>query len=241
MDKIIKKRVGYFVQITLLMALLFINIPEIDAQAQSNCTDSTNPIKFRYVVPLRNVTTSGDYVNITGAQCNVTIFKKQLNVDNVLNNSQMFHLRDGLYSCNIYSDWPTDKYATYYTCNEGNTTSQNYGRFEVVPDDVPLSIIIYLIGVSILFLFFVFTLPEDHNAIRTLLFLSTFLIYFVIFVLIWNIVVEEGATTSLINISRIVFIAYSILFTFIVIYVLIQIILSIISLFHKKKFESDFL
>ncbi len=221
-------RIGYSVLWGVLALLLFIGQP-VEAQTQSNCSNFNTPILFNYTIELRNDSTGGNLIDY--ASCNITT------LPGVMNNSLMFNAGGGTYYCAISTDFPTGKYSANITCDAGATQSNKKGNFEVIPDSVPLSIILYLIGISALFIFYIIILDEKHFAIKMLLFLTTFLIYFVIAVLIWSIVTEEGGSASLVNMAQTVFVAYSIIFTLIVFYIIITLIFGFIKALKERKME----
>ncbi len=222
--------------ILILIGFLLIAVPVL-ASFPDNCTDTSPRILFKYRVPLKNVTATSSYENITYATCNITVYQKERGVDNVINSTEMFHSGFGFYDCIIPSNFPKGKYNTFYSCNTSDFVVSDYGRFEVIPDDVPLTIILFLLSVAGLFLFYSIKLEDKMAALRVFFFLLTLLFIFIIFAITFSIIDEEGAGSNLIDMSRTVYIAYTYLFTFLVFYVVITFILNVVSMFMTKKRE----
>lgn len=224
-SRILTFRVGYLFIIMGLIGVLFIN--EADA-VQTNCSNYTSPIDFNYTLEVRNLSTSG--ILVSSAICNITIFP-------LINNSLMLNKGGGQFECPIAVDFPTGRYATNITCNQGNIVALMKGNFEIVPDDVPLSIISYLLGISILFIFYMVKFSDNLAPLKTFLFLLTLLIFFVIFVLVFNIIDEEGAVASLVDFSDIILTVYIYIFLFIVFFVIVRFILNVVNLIRGKRLE----
>lgn len=139
-----------------LIALSLFSIDNY-AQNRQNCTDNSTALLFKYLVPVQNVTTTGDYIDIDYLSCNVTFFKKELDVDNILNSSLMVNEGEGDYTCWISFDYPVGKYNTFYECySESNLIAQDFGRFEIVTNLVPLAISLGLAVIAALFIFISF-------------------------------------------------------------------------------------
>jgi len=131
----------------------FLILPVItSATMQTNCTDNSTSLLMKYRIPVYNITNANVFIPINYATCNVTIFKKQLNVDNVINSSTMINNGDGTYDCRISYEFPDTLYATYYRCElPSNITVQDFGRFEIKIIGMPLALPLGLIGLLIIF------------------------------------------------------------------------------------------
>ena len=224
MDKIHAKRIGYLCTVAILGVLLFI-YPAI-AQ-QQNCTTFNAPISFNYSIELRNQTTTGNLIDY--ATCDITVFRS------TINDSRMIDNDDGTYTCPILVDFPTGKYATNITCDQGGLEAVMKGNFEVIPDDVPISIIGFLLGISALFIFYSVKLEDRFSAIKLFMLLLTLLTFFVIFFITFPLIKEEGAGANLIDFAERTFIVYTYLFTFLVFYFVVRWILQILAMFTQKR------
>lgn len=219
-------RVGYLIIIALSIALF---LPDNVEAQQQNCTTFTAPILLNYSIELRNL--SNNDVTVDYAFCNLTI------PGSTINDSVMINEGAGIYSCPIQVDFPTNKYGTQIVCKGSNTTANMRGNFEVVPDDVPLTIIGFFVGLSVFFLFYSIKLENAFAALKNFMFLLTLLMYYIIFALTVGLIGEEGASPTLTSLSETIFIVYTYLFYFLVFYVIIVWIMQVLSFFSTKKKE----
>ncbi len=224
MEKNINKRVGYLIIIVLLMSPFFIN--EVQA-TQTNCSDYTTPLLFNYSIELRNSSTNGELIDY--ATCRITTS------EGIINGSLMLNNGGGDYTCPFSTAYNTGPHSANITCDILGSTTQLRGIFEIPPDDVPLSIILFLIGVSFLFIFYGVKLEEQFIAIRGLMFLYSFLVFFIIFVILFPIISEEGGTDALVSLSENIFAAYSIIFTAIVLFTILMLGLHVLSFWTNRK------
>lgn len=229
MAKSYADRVGYLVIIGCFIALLFINGASAD---QTNCSDQTTPVLFNYTIEAKNISSDGTVVSY--ANCSISIS------GGIINGSRMISNGDGTYYCPISTTFSTGLYSTNITCLESGTLSANMrGNFEVVPDDVPLSIIVFLVGISFLFVFYSLKLETNYGAIKLLFFLTSFLVYFMIFFILFPIITEEGASSGIIDLAETVYIAYTWLFFAIAAYAMVGVLLHVMNMLIERKRERN--